>query len=61
MTVLGTWTEEAISHFETGHEDEELVDVVLVDFAVDISGIQIQIDQSQMEQSTQVPNPAIKG
>jgi hypothetical protein len=57
MTVLGTWTEEAISHFHTAHADEENVDVVLVDFAVDVSGIQIQIDQSQMEQSMQVPNP----
>jgi len=61
LTVLGTWTEEAISHFETGHEGEEFVDVVLVDFAVDVSGIQIQLDQSQMEQSMQVPNPAYKG
>jgi len=59
MTVLGTWTKEAINHFQTAHGDEELVDVVLVDFAVDISGIQIQIDQSQMEQSMQVPNPAL--
>ena len=59
MTVLGTWTEEAISHFENEHGDEELVDVVLVDFAVDFSGLQIEIDQSQMEQSMQVPNPAL--
>jgi hypothetical protein len=59
LTVLGTWTEEAINHFQTAHGDEEIVDVVLVGFAVDISGIQIQIDQSQMEQSTQVPNPAL--
>lgn len=58
LTVLGTWTEEAINHFHTAHTGEETVDVVLVDFAVDISGIQIQIDQSQMEQSMQVPNPA---
>jgi len=58
MTVFGTWTEEAISHFHTAHAGEETVDVVLVDFAVDISGIQIQINQSQMEQSMQVPNPA---
>lgn len=61
MTVLGTWTEEAISHFENRHEDEELVDVVLVDFVVDISGIQIELDQSQMEQTMQVPNPAYEG
>jgi hypothetical protein len=59
MTVLGTWTEAAITHCETLHGDEELVDVVLVDFAVDFSGLQIDIDQSQMEQSMQVPNPAL--
>jgi len=58
LTVLGTWTEEAISHFRTCTQEKELVDVVLVDFAVDISGIQIQMDQSQMEQRMQVPNPA---
>jgi len=58
MTVLGTWTEAAINHFHTAHAGEELVDVVVVDFAVDFSGLQIEIDQSQMEQSMQVPNPA---
>jgi len=61
MTVLGTWTDEAINHFGTAHKHEETVDVVLVDFAVDVSGIQIQIDQSQMEQNMQVPNPAYEG
>jgi hypothetical protein len=61
LTVLGTWTEEAISHFKTAHAGEEFVDVVLVDFAVDISGIQLQLDQSQMEQKMQVPNPAYEG
>jgi hypothetical protein len=58
LTVLGTWTEQAINHFHTAHAGEETVDVVLVDFAVDVSGIQIQLDQSQMEQTMQVPNPA---
>jgi hypothetical protein len=61
MTVLGTWTEEANSHFQDEHADEEFVDVVLVDFAVEISGIQLQLDQSQMEQTMQVPNPAYEG
>jgi len=61
MTVLGTWTDEAISHFGNMHGDEETVDVVLVDMAVDISGIQIQLDQNQMEQGMQVPNPAYEG
>jgi hypothetical protein len=58
LTVLGTWTDEAINHFQDEHGDEEFVDVVLVDMAVDISGIQLQMDQGQMEQRMQVPNPA---
>lgn len=58
MTVLGTWTNEAINHFHTAHAGEENVDVVLVNMTVDISGIQLQFDQSQMEQTMQVPNPA---
>jgi len=59
MTVLGKWTDEAINHhFPTEHAGEETVDVVLVDMAVDISGIQLQFDQGQMEQTMQVPNPA---
>ncbi len=59
LTVLGKWTDEAINHhFPNEHSGEEMVDVVLVDFVVDISGIQLQLDQSQMEQSMQVPNPA---
>jgi len=59
LTVLGTWTEEAIDHFETAHGDEELVDVVLVDLAVNFSGIKLEMNQSQMEQSMKVPNPAL--
>jgi hypothetical protein len=58
LTVLGTWTPQAISHFETGHEGEEFVDVVLVDSAVDISGIQLQMNEGQR---MQVPNPAYGG
>jgi hypothetical protein len=58
LMVLFTWTDEAINHCGNLHGDEELVDVVLVDFAVDISGIQIQME-GQMEQNMQVPNPAL--
>jgi hypothetical protein len=64
LTVVGTWTEEAKGengHFKEYHENEEFVDVVLVDMAVDISGIQLQMDQDQMEQRMQVPNPAYEG
>jgi hypothetical protein len=61
LTVIGEWTDEAKVHFKDEHASEEFVDVVLVDFAVDFSGIQLQLDQSQMEQGMQVPNPAYEG
>lgn len=59
LTVLGTWTLEAISHFESEHGDEELVDAVLLDLVVDISGLQLELGQGNMEQSIQVPNPSL--
>jgi hypothetical protein len=58
ITVFGTWTEEAINHFGTAHGNEQNVDVVLSDFAVDFSGIKLKLDQSP---SMQVPNPAYEG
>jgi hypothetical protein len=45
ITVLGTWTEEAISHFQTAHAGEKSIDIALVDLAVDIQGITIQTNQ----------------
>jgi hypothetical protein len=59
LTVLGTWTDEAITHFKNAHGDEELVDAVLTDLVVDISGLQLELDQDQLEQHIQVPNPAL--
>jgi hypothetical protein len=61
LTILGAWTDDAINHFGSAHGNQENVDVVLVDFAVYISGIQLQLDQGQMEQEMQVPNPAYQG
>lgn len=58
LTVVGAWTDDAINHFRDFHGDEILVGVVLADFAVDISGIQIGMDEGQMGQM-QVPNPAL--
>lgn len=60
LTVLGSWTEDAISHFGNAHENEENVEVILADLAVDISGIQIQMDENQIGEM-QVPNPAFQG
>ncbi len=59
LTVLGTWTEEAITHFRSAHGDEGLVDAVLVDLVLDISGLQLELGQGQLEQHIQVPNPAL--
>jgi len=52
ITVLGTWTEEAISHFRNAHAGEEKVDANLVDLTVDVKGIQFTMDQS-----IEIPNP----
>jgi hypothetical protein len=56
ITILGTWTEDAITHFQTAHAGEEMVDANLVGFTVDVKGIQVQMDQ-RME----IPNPTITG
>jgi hypothetical protein len=59
LTVLGSWTEEAKLHCQAEHPNEEMIDVILVDLAVDFSGIQIQLDPSMMQQGMQIPNPAL--
>jgi hypothetical protein len=59
VTLLITWTDDAISHFGTAHANEENVEVTLVNVGVDISGIQIGLDQNQMEQRMEIPNPAL--
>jgi len=64
LTIVGSWTEPAMGHFESAHGDEENVAVVLADFAVDISGIQLELDPNQMGQGMEgmeVPNPAFQG
>jgi hypothetical protein len=61
LTIFGKWTDEAINHFQNEHANEENVDVVLVDFAVDISGLRLELDQSQIGQGIQVPNPVYEG
>jgi hypothetical protein len=64
LTIVGSWTEDAMNHFENAHGDEETVAVVLADFAVDFSGVQLELDPSQMGQSMEgmeVPNPAYQG
>jgi hypothetical protein len=58
LTITGKWTDAAKTHCQNEHADEEFVDVILADFAVDISGIQFEMDEGQMGQM-QIPNPAL--
>ena len=51
VTVKGTWTDAAISHFQTAHKGEKTVTVDLVDLAVDASGITVQTGER-----IQIPN-----
>jgi hypothetical protein len=60
LTVNGQWTDAGKLHFRNEHASEEFVDVVLSDLAVDISGVQLQMDENQMGEM-QVPNPAFQG
>ena len=60
LTVNGQWTDAGKLHFQNDHANEEFVDVVLTNLAVDISGIQLQMDENQMGEM-QVPNPAFQG
>ena len=51
MTVAGTWTEEAISHFQTAHAGEKTITVDLTDVTLDASGFKAQINDR-----IQIPN-----
>lgn len=45
LTVQGTWTDAAITHFQTSHADQKTIAVDLADVAIDVSGVKIQTDQ----------------
>jgi len=52
ITVLGVWTEEAISHMENTHAGEETIEANVIGCTVNVKGIIFQMDQ-RME----IPNP----
>ncbi len=56
VTAAGTWTEEAISHFQTEHVGEKTITVDLTNIALDASGFKVQINES-----VQIPNIPIRG
>lgn len=45
VTVVGQWTEEAVSHFQTAHAGEQSVKASLVDTTVNIGGVVVQISE----------------
>jgi hypothetical protein len=45
LTVHGTWTEAAVSHFQTAHPGAKTINADLVDLVVDAQGIKIQTNQ----------------
>jgi len=45
VTVLGTWTEEAVDHFQAAHAGEKKIIVELRNLAMDVSGIKIQTNE----------------
>ena len=46
ITILGTWTEEALAHFHSAHGGEKTIDVELVNLAVNIKGMNVHTDQT---------------
>jgi len=48
--------EKGENHLKSLHATEENVEVTLVNVSVDISGIQLQLDQNQMDQRMEIPN-----
>jgi hypothetical protein len=45
ITILGTWTQEAISHFQTAHAGAKSIDAKLVGLTFGLQGISIQSNE----------------
>lgn len=54
ITIVGTWTESAIDHFQNAHLGAENIDVNLVGLVVGLDGIMVQ-----MNEIVRVPNVLI--
>ena len=57
VMLLINWTDDAEGHLKSLHATEANVEVTLVNVGVDISGIQIGLDQNMMDQGMEIPNP----
>ena len=45
ITVLGTWTQDAINHFQTAHAGAQSIDVELVGLTINVNGINVQTNE----------------
>jgi hypothetical protein len=45
ITVLGTWTQDAINHFQTAHTGAQSIDVELVGLTINVNGINVQTNE----------------
>jgi hypothetical protein len=45
MTVLGTWTQDALNHFQKAHAGEQSIDVELVGLTINVNGIDVQTSE----------------
>ena len=55
LTMVGTWTEGAINHFQTQHAGSETADADLVGMAVDAGGINLQLNERQTVPNVPMP------
>jgi hypothetical protein len=45
ITVVGTWTQDAINHFQTAHAGAQSIDVELVGLTINVNGINVQTNE----------------
>jgi hypothetical protein len=55
MTMLGTWTQDAINHFQKAHAGAQSIDVDLVGLIINVNGINVQTSEH-----IKIPNVPIR-
>jgi hypothetical protein len=45
IDVVGTWTQDAINHFQTAHAGAQSIDVELVGLTINVNGINVQTNE----------------
>jgi hypothetical protein len=45
IDIAGTWTQDALHHFQTAHAEAKKIDVELTGISVTVNGVSIQTDE----------------